>query len=133
VLVRVRYDPATRGGDSPDKRKIKGTLHWVSAAHALEADVRLCEHLFAVPHPEDGPEGADFLAHLNPGSARILTGCRLEPSLAQAGPEQRFQFERHGYFRLDARDSRPGRPLFQRAVALRDSWAKIEQKERARG
>jgi glutaminyl-tRNA synthetase len=130
--VRVRYDPATRGGDSADKRKVKGTLHWVSAAHALEADVRQYEHLFRLPHPEDGPEG-DFLAQLNPGSVRVLRSCKLEPGLAGAGPEQRFQFERHGYYRLDARDSRPGRPLFLRAVALRDSWAKIEQRERASG
>jgi len=132
TLVRVRYDPETRGGDSPDKRKVKGTLHWVSAAHALEAAVRLCDPLFLVPHPDDVPEGGDFLQHLNPDSLRTLEGCRVEPALAGVDPETRFQFERHGYFRLDARDSRPGRPLFQRAVALRDSWAKIEQKERAR-
>jgi glutaminyl-tRNA synthetase len=130
TLVRVRYDPATRGGDSPDKRKVKGTLHWVSAAHAIEADVRLLEPLFRVPYPEDGPEGSDFLAHLNPDSERRLSGCKLEPSLAGAGAEQHFQFERHGYFGLDARDSRPGRPLFLRTVALRDSWAKIEQRAR---
>ncbi len=130
TLVRVRYDPATRGGDSADKRKVKGTLHWVSAAHAIEAEVRLFEPLFRVPHPEDGPEGSDFLAHLNPDSERRLTGCKLEPGLAKAGAEQRFQFERHGYFCVDARDSRPGRPHFLRTVALRDSWAKIEQKAR---
>jgi glutaminyl-tRNA synthetase len=128
--VRARYDPATRGGDSPDKRKVKGTLHWVSAEYALEADVRVCEPLFRVPYPEEGPEGSDFLAHLDRDSMRTLTGCRLEPSLATARPEQRFQFERHGYFCLDARDSRPERLLFQRAVALRDSYAKVEQKER---
>src|SRR6185503_6062020 len=93
TLVRVRYDPATRGGDSPDKRKVKGTLHWVSAAHAVEADVRLLEPLFRVPHPEDGPEGSDFLAHLNPDSERRLTGCKLEPGLAAADAGQRFQFE----------------------------------------
>ena len=133
TLVRVSHDPATRGGDSPDKRKVKGTLHWVSAAHALEADVRLCEHLFREAHPEAGPEGSDFLAHLNPDSLRVLTGCKLEPALGAATPEQRWQFERHGYFCLDARDSRPGRPLFQRAVALRDTWAKVEQKEQRKG
>ena len=134
VLVRVRHDPATRGGDSPDKRKVKGTLHWVSAAHALEAEVRLCEHLFREAHPEAGhEEGSDFLAHLNPDSSRTLAGCKLEPSLAEARPGQHFQFERHGYFSLDARDARPGRPVFLRAVALRDSWAKIEQKEKAPG
>ena len=130
TLVRVRYDPATRGGDSPDKRKVKGTLHWVSAAHALDADVRLFEPLFRVPHPEDVPEGSDFLVHLNPASERRLAGCKLEPSLARATPEQRFQFERHGYFVADRVDSRPGRPLFQRSVGLRDTWAKIEQKAR---
>jgi glutaminyl-tRNA synthetase len=127
-LVRVRHDPATRGGDSPDKRKVKGTLHWVSAAHAIDAEVRLFEPLFRDPHPEDGPEGSDFLAHLDPASERRLESCKLEPSLAAARPEQRFQFERHGYFCLDARESRPGRPVFLRSVALRDSWAKIEQK-----
>jgi glutaminyl-tRNA synthetase len=126
--VRVRHDPATRGGDSPDKRKVKGTLHWVSAAHAIDAEVRLFEPLFRDPHPEDGPEGSDFLAHLDPASERRLESCKLEPSLAAARPEQRFQFERHGYFCLDARESRPGRPVFLRSVALRDSWAKIEQK-----
>jgi glutaminyl-tRNA synthetase len=129
-LVRVRYDPATRGGDSSDKRKVKGTLHWVSAAHALEADVRLCEHLFRVPHPEDGPEGSDFLTHLNPDSLRVLEGCKLEPGLSQAQAGQPFQFERHGYFSRDARAQGP-RPLFQRSVPLRDTWAKIEQREKS--
>jgi glutaminyl-tRNA synthetase len=128
ALVRLRYDPATRGGDSPDKRKVKGTLHWVSAEHALEAEVRLFEHLFRVPHPEDVPEGSDFLANLRPDSERRMSACKLEPSLGEARPEQRFQFERHGYFCLDPRASRPGRPVFLRTVALRDTWAKIEQK-----
>jgi len=133
TLVRCRYDPATRGGDSPDKRKVKGTLHWVSAAHAVEADVRLVDHLFRVPHPEDGPEGTDFLSNLNPDSLRTLTGCKLEPGLALARPGQGFQFERHGYFFADPKDSRPGRPLFQRAVALRDTWAKVEGRDGAKG
>jgi glutaminyl-tRNA synthetase len=132
-LVRVRYDPETRGGDSPDKRKVKGTLHWVAARHAVEAEVRLYEHLFRVAHPEDVPEGHDFLDNLNPASVRVLSGCKLEPSLAAAEAAQRYQFERHGYFCLDARDSRPGLPVFHRAVALRDTWAKIEQKESAKG
>jgi glutaminyl-tRNA synthetase len=130
TLVRVSYDPATRGGDSPDKRKVKGTLHWVAAEHALTADVRLCEPLFRVPHPEEGPEGSDFLEHLNPDALRTLTGCKLEPSLATVAPLAPLQFERHGYFVLDGRDSLPGRPLFQRSVALRDTWAKIEQREK---
>jgi len=128
-LVRVRYDPETRGGDSADKRKVKGTLHWVSARHALEADVRLCEPLFLVPQPDDVPEGVDFLSQLNPDSVRVLQGCQLEPALGDVRPEQRFQFERHGYFCLDPERERPDHPLFQRAVALRDSWAKIERKQ----
>jgi glutaminyl-tRNA synthetase len=132
VRVFVRYDPATRGGDSPDKRKVKGTLHWVSAEHAGEAEVRLVDHLFRVPHPEDVPEGTDFLANLNPDSLRVLTGCKLEPSLAELGPGRPVQFERHGYFVLDGKLSRPAEPVFLRSVALRDSWAKAEQKEGAK-
>ena len=128
--LRCTYDPDSRGGDGKG-RKVKGTIHWVSAAHAVEAEVRLFDHLFRVPHPEDVPEGSDFLVHLNPDSLRVLRGCKLEPGLVHATPEQRFQFERHGYFCLDAKDSRPGQPVFHRAVALRDSWAKIEQKEGA--
>ena len=131
-LVRVRYDPATRGGDSPDKRKVKGTLHWVSAAQAMRAEVRLVDHLFRVPHPEDVPEGSDFLVHLNPDSLRILRDCPLEPGLAALAPGQPVQFERHGYFTLDAKLSRPGAPVFLRSVALRDTWAKLEQKEAPR-
>jgi glutaminyl-tRNA synthetase len=127
--VFVRYDPATRGGDSPDKRKVKGTLHWVSAAHALTAEVRLVDHLFRVPHPEDVPEGTDFLVNLNPDSLRVLAGCRLEPGLAALAPATPVQFERHGYFTLDAKLSRPGQPVFLRSVALRDTWAKVEHKD----
>jgi glutaminyl-tRNA synthetase len=128
TLVRCRYDPATRGGDSADKRKVKGTLHWVSAARAVQAEVRLFGHLFRVEHPEDVPEGTDFLQHLDPDSRRVLDGCKLEPMLALAAPMQRFQFERHGYFCVDARDSRPARPVFNRTVALRDTWARLEQR-----
>jgi glutaminyl-tRNA synthetase len=128
TLVRCTYDPATRGGDSPDGRKVKGTLHWVSAAHAWTTDVRLIDHLFAVPEPEDVPEGQDFLASLNPDSVRTLASCKLEPGLAEVQPGGLVQFERHGYFCADPRDSRPGAPVFHRAVALRDTWGKIERR-----
>ena len=123
VLLRCTYDPATRGGDAPDGRKVRGTIHWVSAAHAMPAEIRLYDHLFSVPEP--GAEG-DFLDDLNPGSLVVLKDCRLEPSLAQPG-DAPVQFERRGYFRPDD-ESRPGRPVFNRVVALRDSWAKIQAK-----
>ena len=122
--VHVTYDPATRGGDAPDGRKVRGTLHWVSAGHAVEAEVLLYDHLFAKPRPD---EEEDWKAALNPASLERLTGCRLEPSLAGAAPGSRYQFERNGYFCVDAIDSGPGRLVFNRAVSLRDSWAKIEK------
>ncbi len=125
--VRCTYDPATRGGDSPDGRKVPGTIHWVSAAHAVEAEVRLYDHLFRVPFPEQVPDGGDFLDNLNPDSLEIVRGARVEPSLSEARALDRFQFERLGYFCAD-RDSTPGHPVFNRSVALRDSWAKIERK-----
>ncbi len=128
IVVRCTYDPATRGGDSPDGRKVPGTIHWVSAAHALEAEVRLYDHLFRVPFPEQVPAGGDFLDNLNPDSLEVVRGARLEPSLREARALDRFQFERLGYFCADPRDSKPGRPVFNRSVALRDSWAKIERK-----
>ncbi len=127
VRVRCTYDPGTRGGDSPDGRKVKGTIHWVSARHAIEAEVRLFDHLFRAPHPEDVPEGGNFLDQLNPDSLRVVRG-KLEPALGGASPGSAVQFERHGYFCADERDSRPGRPVFNRSVALRDTWAKIEHK-----
>jgi glutaminyl-tRNA synthetase len=125
VELRCTWDPNSRGGDAPDGRKVRGTLHWVSAAHALDAEVRLYERLFQRPDPD--AEG-NFLEHLNPHSLEVLQGCKLEPSLAAAGPGERFQFERLGYFCSDSRDSRPGTPVFNRTITLRDSWAKIEQK-----
>jgi glutaminyl-tRNA synthetase len=126
VELRCTYDPATRGGDAPDGRKVKGTLHWVSAEHALEAEVRLYDRLFVKVNPDEvDEEGADFMANLNPDSLTVLTGCRLEPSLADLAPGSRVQFERQGYFCVDTKDSRPGAPVFNRTVALRDSWAKI--------
>jgi glutaminyl-tRNA synthetase len=126
VELRCTYDPATRGGNAPDGRKVKGTIHWVSAAHALDAEVRLYDHLFSVPEPEDVPEGADWKANLNPQSLVVLTGCKLEPSLAAAAPGVSYQFERQGYFCLD-KDAKAGAPVFNRSVSLRDTWAKIEK------
>jgi len=120
--LRCTYDPATRGGDSPDGRKVKGTLHWVATPTALDAGVRLYDRLFSVPDPDAG--GGDWLAHLNPDSVRVLTGCKLEPSLRAAAPQSRFQFERLGYFYADGADSRPGAPVFNRTVTLKDSWVK---------
>jgi glutaminyl-tRNA synthetase len=127
IELRCTYDPATRGGDSPDGRKVKATMHWVSAAHAITAEVRLYDRLFSVEDPEREEAGKTFLDHLNPGSLEVLTGCRIEPSLAAARPGERFQFERLGYFAVDP-DSRSGAPVFNRIVSLRDTWAKIAQK-----
>jgi glutaminyl-tRNA synthetase len=126
--LRCTYDPATRGGDAPDGRKVKATLHWVSAAHAVPAEVRLYESLFTQANPEEGGEGGDFFANLNPRSLEVLRDCRVEPSLAAAPPASRFQFERLGYFCVDS-DSRPGAPVFNRTVTLRDTWAKIEKRQ----
>jgi len=128
VELRCTYDPATRGGDSPDGRKVKATLHWVSAEHALEAEVRLYEHLFRKEDPTDVDDGADFKAYLNPDSLEILTSCRVEPSLAGATPGSRYQFERQGYFCVDT-DSSAGKIVFNRTVPLRDTWARIEKRE----
>jgi glutaminyl-tRNA synthetase len=126
VELHCTYDPATRGGDSPDGRKVRGTLHWVSAAHSLPAEVRLYDHLFLKPDPDDVEEGSDFTANLNPNSLETLTSCRVEPSLAGAAPGSRYQFERQGYFCVDP-DSSDGKLVFNRTVALRDTWAKIEK------
>jgi glutaminyl-tRNA synthetase len=127
--LRCTYDPATRGGDAPDGRRVQGTLHWVSAAHAAPAEVRLYSHLFTQENPDDAPAGGHFSDHINPASLEVLTGCRLEPGLAAAAPGRPYQFERLGYFCADARDSRSGRPVFNRSVTLRDTWAKIVKKE----
>ena len=122
--VFCEYDPATRGGDAPDGRKVKATLHWVSARHAVDAEIRLIDRLFDRPNPTEGDE--DFRTRLNPDSLQVYRGCKLEPSLAEADPSCRFQFERLGYFIADNRDSRPGALVFNRIVSLRDTWAKIE-------
>jgi glutaminyl-tRNA synthetase len=126
VELRCTYDPATRGGDAPDGRKVKSTLHWVSAAHATDGEVRLYDRLFQAENPLGG-EG-DFRAHLNPSSLDVRTGCKLEPSLASAKPGTRFQFERLGYFVADA-DSRPNAPVFNRTVSLKDSWEKVRKRD----
>ncbi len=127
VELRCTYDPATRGGNAPDGRKVKSTIHWVSARHAVDAEVRLYETLFRTENPNDVPEGQDFTANLNPSSLEILKGCKLEPALASAPPGSRYQLERLGYFAVD-RDSTPGHPVLNRTVGLRDTWAKIEAK-----
>jgi glutaminyl-tRNA synthetase len=127
TALRCTYDRATRGGNAPDGRKVKATIHWVSAAHAAGAEVRLYDHLFTKADPDDVPEGSDYRANLNPQSLVVLTDCRLEPGLKGAAPGGRYQFERLGYFAVDPVDSAPGRPVFNRAVTLRDTWAKIEK------
>ena len=129
VELHCTYDPATRGGDSPDGRKVRGTLHWVSAAHALEAQVRLYDRLFLEANPLAAGEGRDFKSCLNPKSVETLTSCRVEPNLAGAAPGDRYQFERQGYFCVDP-DSSDGALVFNRTVPLRDSWAKIERAQR---
>jgi glutaminyl-tRNA synthetase len=136
IELHCTYDPATRGGSAPDGRKVKGTLHWVSAPHALEAEVRLYDRLFIKEDPEEvdegaGEEGADFTSNLNPNSLEVLTACRVEPNLAGAPPGSRYQFERQGYFCVDAGSS-PGKLVFNRTVALRDTWAKIQKAQRQR-
>lgn len=124
IEVHATYDPNTRGGDAPDGRKVKSTIHWVSARHAIPAKVRLYDRLFRDPDPEAG-EG--FLQNLNPASLEILPACQLEASLAEARPGEKFQFERIGYFCADA-DGTPGKPIFNRAVSLKDTWAKVAGK-----
>ena len=123
--LRCTYDPATRGGDAPDGRKVRGTLHWVSARHAITADVRLYNHLFLEENPNAVEKGKDFSDYLNPESLETLTGCKLEPGLKNASAGTRVQFERLGYFCVDSADSRDGAPVFNRTVTLRDTWAKI--------
>ncbi|MCE5326110.1 MAG: glutamine--tRNA ligase/YqeY domain fusion protein [Planctomycetaceae bacterium] len=130
IAVHCTYDPATRGGDSPDGRKVKGTIHWVSAAHAVKAQVRLYDHLFSKADPADVPDGHDFTENMSPNSLTVLQECFVEPSLTAAKPLERFQFERLGYFCIDA-DSRSDTLVFNRTVTLKDTWSKIQQKEGA--
>lgn len=130
VELHCTYDPETRGGDSPDGRKVKATLHWVSAAHALEAEVRLYDYLFVKATPGEDKDGADFKTYLNPDSLETVTSCRVEPSLANAAPGSRYQFERQGYFCVDSVDSSNQRLVFNRTVSLRDTWAKVEKAQK---
>src|SRR5439155_7584176 len=117
---------ATRGGDAPDGRKVKGTIHWVSAEHSTAVEVRLYDHLFKVPHPEDLAEGQDWRSNLNPNSLETVTAARLEPGLNDAPVGAQYQFERLGYFTLD-KDSSAQKLVFNRAVTLKDTWAKMEK------
>jgi glutaminyl-tRNA synthetase len=126
VELHCTYDPATRGGDAPDGRKVKSTIHWVSAAHAIGAEVRLYDYLFTRPDPEEVPEDQNFTVNVSPNSLEVLTGCKLEPGLAGVKPGDKFQFERQGYFCVDL-DSTDGKLVFNRSVGLRDTWAKIEK------
>jgi glutaminyl-tRNA synthetase len=129
VELRCTYDPATRGGNAPDGRKVKSTIHWVSAAHALDAEVRLYENLFTKENPNEVEEGQDFTANLNPNSLEVLTGAKVEPSLRDADIGARYQFERLGYFSVDS-DSAPDRLMFNRTIGLRDTWSKIERRDK---
>jgi glutaminyl-tRNA synthetase len=128
IEVHCTYDPATRGGNASDGRKVKATIHWVSAEHAVDAEVRLYETLFTRENPDDAEEGKDFISNLNPKSLEVIPNAKLEPSLANAPAGSRYQFERLGYFSVDS-ESKPGRPIFNRTVALKDSWAKVEKKQ----
>jgi len=130
VELRCTYDPATRSGTAPDGRKVKATIHWVSAAHAVPAEMRLYDRLFLTENPDEVPEGQDFLVNLHPNSLQTLTGCRVEPGLAMARPGSIYQFERQGYFCVDP-DTAGGTLIFNRAVGLRDEWAKIEKAQQA--
>ncbi|MCA9170006.1 MAG: glutamine--tRNA ligase, partial [Planctomycetales bacterium] len=127
VELRCTYDPETRSGMPQASRKVKATLHWVSASHAVSAEVRLYDHLFQTPDPDDFPEGKSYLDNLNPQSLEVLTDCQLEPSLATASLGDHFQFERLGYFCID-KDSATGKLVFNRTVQLRDTWEKIAKK-----
>jgi glutaminyl-tRNA synthetase len=129
IEVHCTYDPATRGGNAPDGRRVKSTIHWVSAAHAIDAEVRLYDNLFTCENPDEVPEGQDFTANLNPNSIEIVSGAKLEPSLRGATPGSRYQFERLGYFSVDP-DTTAEKLVFNRTVALRDTWAKIEKKSK---
>ena len=130
--LHCTYDPATRGGDAPDGRKVKSTLHWVCARGALDAEVRLYENLFTKEEPDDAPQGQDFTANLNPNSLEVLTDCKIEPSLKNAKPLHRYQFERLGYFCVDP-DTVNGRLIFNRTVSLRDEWAKMQKAQQQEG
>jgi glutaminyl-tRNA synthetase len=126
VELHCTYDPASAGGSTADGRKVQGTLHWVSAAHAADAEVRLYEPLFSKANPDDLPEGQDYKSNLNPNSLTVLLGCKVEPDQASPATGERYQFLRTGYFCADP-DSQPGKPVFNRTVTLKDTWAKVEK------
>jgi glutaminyl-tRNA synthetase len=128
VELRCTYDPESRGGQTPDGRKVRGTLHWVSADFAVDAELRLYDTLFSKENPEEMTEGSDFTSNLNPNSLEVLTTCKLEPNLAEAQPGSQFQFMRQGYFTVDTEDSTPEHLVFNRTVSLRDTWAKLQQR-----
>jgi glutaminyl-tRNA synthetase len=132
IEVHCTYDPASKGGNSPDGRKVKATIHWVSAAHAIEAEVRIYENLFLKENPSDVEEGQDVLDNLNPSSLEIIPDAKVEPSLSNAIAGTRYQFERLGYFCVDP-DSKPGNPVFNRTVALKDAWGRLEKKQGGKG
>ena len=125
--LRCTWDPDSKGGTSPDGRKVRGTLHWVSAAHAVDGEVRLYDRLFSTENPLSVPDGGDYKDNINTASLKVLPQAKLEPSLKNIEPESRVQFERLGYFCADRYDTKPGKPVFNRTVALRDSWARIER------
>jgi glutaminyl-tRNA synthetase len=127
VELHCTYDPETRGGNAPDGRKVKATLHWVSAAHAIQVETRLYDRLFVKENPDDVEEGSDFKSNLNPNSLEILDGCYVEQSLVDAVPGRTYQFERQGYFIVDPISSEQGKLVFNRTISLRDSWAKIQK------
>src|ERR1700735_4445364 len=131
IEIHCTYDPATRGGNAPDGRKVKATIHWVSAAHAVDAEVRIYQNLFLQENPGDVEAGKDVLDNLNPNSLEVIANAKLEPSLADATVGARYQFERLGYFCVDP-DSKPGKPIFNRTIALKDTWAKVEKKQGAK-
>jgi glutaminyl-tRNA synthetase len=129
IELHCTYDPATRGGNAPDGRKVKSTIHWVSAAHAIDAEVRLYDNLFTKENPNEVEEGEDFTSNLNPNSLEVLSGCKVEPGLRGAEAGARYQFERLGYFSVDSDSSRE-KPVFNRTIGLRDTWAKVERREK---
>jgi glutaminyl-tRNA synthetase len=130
VELHCTYDPATRGGSSPDGRQVKATIHWVSQAQALSAEVRLYDHLFTKENPDEAEEGKDFKDFINPDSLQVIASAKVEPSLKSAAAGSFYQFERQGYFCVDPIDSSPQHPVFNRTVTLRDSWARIEKKDK---
>ena len=128
IELRCTYDPETAGGKAPDGRKVKGTIHWISAAHTIEAEVRLYDVLFENEDPSDVPEGKNWKDLINPNALVVMKHAKLEPFLADASAGDKFQFVRNGYFCVDSKDSKPGKPVFNRTVTLKDAWSKEQKK-----